>query len=212
MSPEKIDALEAITQDLTALGREKRRHFAPALLLAMAVVVAGLVMMGVRPDLLSQPPWQVGIQIVLWVLCLVVFPAVGLGLIFPGRSARICLALAGVAIMVLASVGWPQGLGALGTGAVDFGSAVGGCLMLVVGSGILLVAVGVLSGAFVQRRRTSAVYWVVAGLSLAALNLSTWVCPNTDLVHVFVSHLGGTALLLGLALIVATVAHRWQRA
>jgi hypothetical protein len=77
--------------------------------------------------------------------------------------------------------------------------------------GVLLLGLGFISGAFVQRRRASSVFWVAAGLSLAALNVATWHCPITGLLHVVPGHLGGAALLLVLAAVVGMWAHRRAR-
>lgn len=200
------DALSAICADLERCQKAKRTHFLPALTLAAITVVGALVTMSVRPDLWQQPPAQLALQGLLWILCLVVMPAIGVGLLFPGRGARVLLALVAVATAVAATTGWPLAPHPGGHGGVDR------CLTMVVGAGVLLLGIGFLSGAFIQRRRVTAVFWVAAGLSLAALNLVTWHCPQSGLMHVLPSHLGGAALLLSIAVVVGIVSHRRARA
>lgn len=207
MSDDKV--LHAISKDLDALQRERRRHFAPALGIVLAVVAGAFVMAGLRNDLLEQPTWQLGVQIAVWLLCLVAFPAIGLGLVFPSRATRIALALGAVTLAVLATTGWPLATALGGPGAEH---GVDGCLAMIAGSGAVLLGLGVVSGAFVQRTRVTGVYWVAAGLALAALNMVTWVCPATGLRHVLPGHLGGGLALLIVALVAATFAHRHGRA
>ncbi len=189
------DALEAIRAELGQLQRERRAHFRPALLLSLVAVVAPLVVMGVRPDLLDLPPGRLAIQIVLWVLCLVVFPALGVGLLFVGRTMRYVLVGAAIGLSIIAATGWPF--------SQPFSHAHGemsfGCLSVTVITGVAMLGIGVLSGAFVQRRKSSAVFWIAAGLSLVALNVVTWHCPASGMLHVVPSHLGGALALLGLA-------------
>ncbi len=204
-----IDAKHIIESDLQDLQTRRRRHFGLALVLAIAATGTA-VALGVRPDLLQQPPLQLVAQAVLWLLCLVLFPAIGVGLYFPGRWTRIVLALTGVTAMVVATTGWPR----VAHGGANHGSWAGldPCLLTVLASGTLLLALGVFSGAFVQRRRATSVYWVAAGLSLAALDLVTWMCPLNGLQHVLPSHFGGAGLLLVLAVLVGLWVHRQARA
>ncbi len=82
------------------------------------------------------------------------------------------------------------------------------CLVMLVIFGIGLLALGLFSGAFVQRRRPSAIYWVAAGVTLAALSTVTWHCPKTGAEHVMPNHLGGALALMLLACVVGFVAHR----
>lgn len=196
------DAFDAIVEDLTRKQKHKRAHFLPALMLTAIIVVGALVTMSVRPDLMRQPPAQLAMQMLLWVICLVVMPAIGVGLLFPGRRVRVLLAFAAVAAAVAASTGWPMAPHPEGPGGVDR------CIAVVLGTGALLLGIGFLSGAFVQRRRMASVFWVAAGLTLAALNLVTWHCPQSGLMHVLPSHVGGASLLLLVALGVGMLAHR----
>lgn len=199
-----IDACKAIEADLVSQAREKRRHFLPAI--ALVVMVAGGVFatMGMRPDLLTQPSWQLAIQIAAWVMCLLVFPAIGVGLLFPGRSTRIALAVFGTALAVVAATGWPPLGGAPEVGARP-------CWMLVVGSAVMFFSIGVLSGAFAQRRSVSSVFWVVGGLGLCSLAAITWVCPSASAPHVLGGHLGPAAAFVVVAAAVATWVHRRRR-
>jgi hypothetical protein len=196
-------AKDLICADLEAQQRRKRAHFVPALLLAGIVVVGSIVAFGARPDLLQQPPGQLVLQILLWGACLFVFPAIGVGLFFPGRVTRIVLAVGAIAMTVVATTGWPFAERNLLDHAHD---GWGGCVTLTLGMGILLLCIGFLSGAFVQRRGLSAVFWVGAGLSLMALNVITWHCPQSGLLHVLPGHLGAAVVLLVLAVVVGIVA------
>lgn len=201
-----LDARTLIEDDLERLQRARRRHFVPALVLAAFALASFIVIGGVRPDLLTQPPWQLVIQIALWALCLVVFPAIGLGLLFPGRVARVLLAIGGVLLTVAATLGWPSDvLPNHDPLAFD------GCMVMLSLFGIGLLGLGLFSGAFVQRRRTSAIYWIAAGVALAALNTVTWHCPNTGAAHVMPNHLGGALVMMVLASAVGYVVHRRRR-
>jgi hypothetical protein len=174
-------------------------------MLTAIVVVGVLVSTNVRPDLLHQPPMQLALQVMLWGLCLLVMPAIGVGLLFPGPTARTVLAVVAVITAIAAATGWPMSPHAEGgAGGIDR------CTTILVGAGALLLAVGFLSGAFVQRRRVTSVFWIAAGLTLAALNLVTWHCPRSGLAHVLPSHLGGAVLLLVVAGVVGVALHRRQ--
>jgi hypothetical protein len=205
-----VDAAQAISADLEALRRARARHFGPALLLSLLLVGGFFVLSGLRPDLWQQPPWQIALQLAVWLLCLVALPAVGLGLWFPSRPARGLLAVGAV----LAALG-----AALGPGLADMFSGTGPsghmqvdmCVQATLGAGAALLAVGVLSGAFAQRRRRASVLWVSGGIALTALDAVVWHCPSQDLGHNLRSHLGAALLLLLLAAATAAIAHRRQR-
>jgi hypothetical protein len=204
--PSDDNAFQAIMQDLRKEQRVRRAHFLPALLLASILVIGVLVSMKVRPDLLEQPPAQLALQGALWIMCLLVLPAVGVGLLFPGRWLRVGLATGAILLAAAASTGWPF------TG-LHHGAEAGldRCLMLVMGTGVMLVLIGFLSGAFVQRRGVASVFWVAAGLTLVALNVVTWHCPHSGLMHVLPGHLGGAALLMGVAVVVGVLSRRRDR-
>jgi hypothetical protein len=206
MDPDR-KVVEAIEANLSSALRRRRSHFLPATLLATAAVAGVLIAGTLRPDLLEQAPSQLTVQALLWVLCLLVLPAIGVGVLFVGRTARIALIVAAIVATAAATTGWPL------TRSWHAGHAepIGGCLALVGAVGVLLLGLGFISGAFVQRRRASSVFWVAAGLSLAALNVATWHCPITGLLHVVPGHLGGAALLLVLAAVVGMWAHRRAR-
>ncbi len=194
--PKPLDALELIQADLRTAQRRKRTHFVPAVVLIGIVVIGSFVIAGTRPDPLDQPPAQLALQLALWALCLFAFPAIGVGLWFPGRGARLGLTLVAVLLTLAVTTGWPLA----GTSLLSHGMGASGCLTLTLGTGIALLGIGFLSGAFIQRHRVSAVFWVGAGLSLMALNVITWHCPNSGLLHVLPMHLGGAALLLAVAI------------
>ena len=201
------DAYEAILSDLNKTQTSRRKHFLPALSVVAIVVIGFFVVMHTRPDLLEQPIGMLLLQCALWVLCLLVMPAIGVGLLFPSRRARLAIALAAVVCAVAATTGWPF------TPHVPHGGEGGfdRCLTVVLGTGVLLLGVGFLSGAFIQRRRMTSVFWVAAGLTLAALNVVTWHCPESGLMHVLPSHVGGAAMLLGIAVIAGIAIHRRGR-
>lgn len=202
--PPSPTALEAIRAELGRLQQERRAHFRPALLLSVVAVAALLVVLGVRPDLLQLSPARLAVQVVLWVLCLLVFPALGVGILFVGRKTRFALAISAVALTIVASTGWPFTAAEPHT----HGGASLGCFSVTLASGIALLGIGVLSGAFVQRRKMAAVFWIAAGLSLVALNVITWHCPASGMLHVLPSHLGGAVVLLGLAALVGWIVRR----
>lgn len=203
MKPSSDNAFQAIMQDLRKEQRVRRAHFLPAFLLAAILVIGVLVSTKVRPDLLEQPPAQLVLQGALWIVCLLVLPAVGVGLLFPGRWMRVSLATGAILLAAAASTGWPFA-------SVHHGGEAGvdGCMMVVMGTGVMLVLIGFLSGAFVQRRGVASVFWVAAGLTLVALNVVTWHCPASGLMHVLPGHLGGAALLMGVAVVVGILSRR----
>ena len=206
----RIDINALIVGDLERKQVAKRRHFLPALLLVLVFVGGSLAVVGVRADLFAQPPWQLALQFVLWLLCFLVFPAIGLGLFFPKRSTRFSLALLAVLATIAAAAG--QGLSTVSDLSHHLTGEHGlGCVWFMLAAGLIILAIGYLSGAFIQRRRPSAVYWITAGVTLASLNMVTWHCPVTGLAHVLPGHLGGAALLLLFASAVALFAHFRQR-
>ena len=199
------DAFSAIVADLQRTQRGKRTQFLPALALAAITVIGTLVTVSIRPDLLTQPPAQLAMQGLLWVLCLVVMPAIGVGLVFPSGRTRVVLAIVAVATAIAATTGFPFAPHVSGQAEMDR------CVSVVIVAGAVLLGIGFLSGAFVQRRRMTAVFWVSAGMSLASLNLVTWHCPQSGLMHVLPSHVGGAVIMLGAAVLVGVLAHRRSR-
>ena len=204
-----MTAQTLIVADLRALRRARARHFMPALVLSL-LVVGGLMMLGgLRPDLWQQAPEQIAAQLLVWLLCLVALPAVGLGLWFPSRALRVALGSAAVVAAVVA---------AIGARALDpFSTVVGRnppadlCVVGMLGAGIGLLAIGVISGAFAARRQAASIWWVSGGLTLMALDAIVWHCPSDDLTHNLLGHLGAAGLLLMLASGVAWWTHRRQR-
>jgi len=199
----QVDAAQLICADLDCQQSRRRRHFVPALIIAGIAIAGPMLLIGVRPDLLSQPAWQLILQCVLWLLCLIVFPAIGLGLLFPNRATRVGLAGGAVGLTLLATLGLPAGLAA-----EDHGHSGAVCSLLVIFYAVAVLLMGLLSGAFVQRRRVSAVYWIAAGISLTALSAITWQCPDTGIAHVVPSHLAVAAGLMIATSLVGIVVHR----
>lgn len=209
MERERLDAAQLIVADLQSLQRERRRHFLPALFIVVLALGGAMLMMGMRTDLLAQPWWQLALQCVLWVLCLIVFPAIGLGMLFPSRNLRIALAAGAVGLTILATVGVPD---PASFGADEHVHIGGGCSMMIAIYSLVVLLMGLLSGAFVQRRKVSAVYWIAAGISLTALTAITWQCPMTGAAHVVPSHLAVAAgLMVGTSLIGILVHRRRSR-
>ncbi len=203
-----LDVAALIVADLESSQQKRRRHFLPALAIVVLALCGGMVVIGMRPDLLAQPWWQLAIQCVLWVLCLIVFPAIGLGLLFPTRGARVGLAVGAVGLTLLATLGFDQT-------AADIAEAHSHdrwwCAKMITIYAVMVLLMGLLSGAFVQRRRASAVYWIAAGISLTALNAITWQCPVTGAAHVLPSHLAMAAVLMIATSLVGVWAHRKPR-
>jgi hypothetical protein len=205
----RLSALDLITSDLDQAQKKRRQHYLPALGIAALVVVATMAIMGTRPDLLDQAPAQLALLAGLWVLCLIVFPAIGVGLLFVSRPIRIGLAALAIAGSFAAITGWPLGgheFAATEAGGIN--PLLTPCFGVGFGAGVLVLGVGLLSGAFSQRRRFTAVYWIASGLALMSLNVSTWHCPATGLGHVLPNHLGAAAVLLGLAVVAGIVSRR----
>lgn len=202
------DAQQLILGDLADLRRDRRRHFVPALLLVLISLGGFFLLSGLRPDLWHQPPIQLALQLATWLLCLVALPAVGLGLWFPARPLRLLLALAGV----IAAVGAALGPGLMdmleGTGPEPRAMRLDLCMTATFLEGALVFAIGVLSGAFVQRRGRGGALWLSGGIALVALDAVVWHCPSQDLWHNLQSHLGAAALLLALAAVAGVLVHR----
>ena len=200
----KRDVLGAIEADLAAAAAEKRRHFFPALIGAASLIAAMLAMAGIRDDVLEMPLWR---QIALtgsWIVCGLLFPAVGVGVWFPRRAARIGLVVAGIVLPVAAVIGWPLGHDE------PHGAAPCGVALLVLGAG--LVGIGALSGAFAQRRAVASSAWVATGLTLAALATTSWVCPVDEGGHLTRGHIVPGLVLAALAVVLGRWLHARQRA
>jgi hypothetical protein len=177
--------------DLESCRRRRRRDFIPALIVVAVALAGALLFLGLRPDLLEQPWWQLAVQCVLWALCLVVFPAIGLGVVFPSRATRVGLAVAAVALTLLATLGLPHDA----MFEPDTHSGVGCGLLITSYVGAVLL-LGLLHGAFVQQRKAAATYWIAAGIALTGLTAITWQCPVTGAAHVLPSHLGVAAAMM----------------
>ena len=192
---------DLIVADLEREQRGRRRHFVPALAIVLLSIVTMFMVMGIRPDLLEQPFTMLLPYVVLWATCLIALPAIGVGLWFPPRWARVALVFGAVALTIITSLG-------LSTPSEPLTFSVDLCGAFVVIYGAMLVGLGVFSGAFAQRRGRAAVYWVAGGVSLTALQTLTTHCPVTGVAHIATNHLGGAALLLSLAAVVGYWAHR----
>ncbi len=204
-----LDAQALIRSDLRALRRGRARHFVPALVLCMLVLGGFFVLAGPRPDLWAQPWPQLAAQLLVWLLCLVALPAVGLGLWFPPRPLRVVLATTAVMAAGVAALG--PGLWDMFSGSMHQGPQVDPCVTGTFAAGIGLLAIGVVSGAFVARRRPVGALWVSGGVALMALDAVVWHCPSDDLGHNLFSHVGAAAVLLALASALALWLHRRQR-
>ena len=202
------DVQPLILGDLRELRRERRRHFMPALVLVLITLGGFFLLSGLRPDLWHQAGWQLGLQLATWLLCLVALPAVGLGLWFPGRVTRVVLVLAALAAAIGAALG--PGLMDMvqGTGPERAALRLDYCMTATFLEGGLVFAVGVLSGAFLQRRARGSALWLSGGIALMALDAVVWHCPSNDLWHNLQSHLGAALVLLVIAALAGILVHR----
>lgn len=202
------DVQQLILGDLSELRRERRNHFVPALVLVLITLGGFFLLTGLRPDLWRQTGWQLGSQLATWLLCLVALPAVGLGLWFPARVTRVVLVLAALAAAIGAALG--PGLMDMvqGTGPERRGIGLDYCMTATFLEGGLVFAIGVLSGAFLQRRGRGSALWLSGGIALMALDAVVWHCPSQDLWHNLQSHLGAALLLLALAAVAGLIVHR----
>ncbi len=199
----KRDVFDAIGADLSAGVQEKRRHFLPAVIGAISLIFALIAMAGIREDFVAMPMWRQLALGVSWLICGLLFPAVGVGLWFPGRTTRVVLAISGVVIPLCAVVGWPIG------GAAPHQAASCGMALVALGTG--LVGIGALSGAFAQRRAANSTAWVAAGLTLAALATTSWICPVDHGEHLAWGHLVPGLAFAALALALGRRLHRRAR-
>jgi hypothetical protein len=200
------DLLTSISRDLGSLRRDRRRQFLPAVLLTVVIVAGVATGLGLRPDLFEQPPWQLALQAAVWMVCLVAFPAIGVGLWFPSRATRLVLAIGGVALAIVSSVGIQPFASSNGQGATA-----GPCWLVLAGCGFALLVVGAWSGAFAQRRARSSTFWIAAGLALAALEVVTWTCPCAETGHVVTMHFGPALLVVVIAATAGALLHRRRR-
>lgn len=206
-----IDARRLITGDLAADRRARGHHFRAAAVLAATAPVVALVLTGARPDLLAQPPWLLGLQALVWTLALFALPALGLGLWFPGRAARVVLGLLAAAAAIVVAAG-PAPLDMSYEPVHDHGLVYRvGCALLTLGTGALVLAVCAVSGAFAVRRRRTAALWLAAAIALIGVDTTTWHCPITGLDHTLPAHLGAGVLMLLVAGLIGVAVHRRQR-
>ncbi len=199
----RIDANALITTDLRALRRDRRRHFRPALLLAVAVVTAIVALLGLRRDLWHQAPAQLAAQFGLWVFALGVMPAVGVGLWFPPRWLRVGLWLVAGGLAVVATLGPHITRPALPPPGID------PCMLATFGTGTVLLALAAISGALTLHRYGRGSVWVSAGITLAALDAIIWHCASTHVSHNLGSHLGAALVFFAVvAVLLRTVLRR----
>jgi hypothetical protein len=207
----EIDARRLIAGDLQVQRKERAIHFRVALALAVAIPAALIAVTGLRHDLLGQPTWLIAAQLLVWGLALGALPAIGLGLWFPGRVARVVLGAVAATAAVLVAAG-PELVGPSElAGPAGRGLHFDYCTRLTLGSGALVLAVCALSGAFAIRRRPEASLWISAAVVLIAVNTTAWHCYLTGLDHTLPSHLGSGVLLLLLAGLLGVYLHRRQR-
>ncbi|HEY8379048.1 MAG TPA: hypothetical protein VIK91_21295 [Nannocystis sp.] len=206
-----LDARALITEDLAARRRERAQHFRAAWVLAVLIPALGLLATGVRGDLWQQPAWVLGLQLLVWPLALFALPAIGLGLWFPGRAARVALGVLAAAVAVAVAAGPVLFDMSYAPGPEDHPAYRVGCALLTLGAGALVLAVCALSGAFAQRRRRAAGLWLAAAIALIGVETTTWHCVIINLDHTLPSHLGAGVLMLLLAGLVGAALHRRQR-
>jgi hypothetical protein len=186
------DAATAIREELCAQRRRRRTRFGLSALLATSGF-GGIVAVWARPDLWDQPWPQLAGQIALWVLGLLVLPAIGVGLWFPGRMSSGSVALLTLLAIVLATgSGWPAP--ALDGEPTRSGSCAG--IVGLVGAAGIGLALS--SGAFIQCRRRASTLWLAAAIGVLALVAPLWVCTGAAQRHVWTDHLG-FALVVAIA-------------
>lgn len=206
-----VDAKALIAGDLAERRRERLQHFRPAWLLTAAIPIVGLVLTGARDDFWAQPAWILGLEALVLGLALFALPALGLGLWFPGRAARLVLGLLAAAVAFVVAAGPALFDMSYPTGMEDHPIYQVGCASLTLGAGALVLAVCALSGAFVQRRRSAGALWLAAAIALLGVLTTTWHCVITGLDHTLPSHLGAGVLMLLVAGLVGAGLHRRQR-
>ncbi len=197
------DIFEAISADLDREQSTKRRHFTPALLIALGVVALLFGALGIRQDLFDQPLWRIATQGGLWLVCLILFPAIGIGLWFPSRALRIGIATVGGGLALVSALGWPP--------TSPTGDGGGPCAMMLLSVGAVFLGLGALSGAFGQRRASSSTFWVASGIALGALASITWMCPNDASDHVLGTHLAPAVGLAVVASLIGMALHKRLR-
>jgi hypothetical protein len=202
---QSIEAAKLIVADLESRLRDRRRRFIPPLFIIMLALVGATFMVGLRPDLLAQPWWQLASQSALWFLCLIVFPAVGLGLVFWRRGVRAALAIVAVVLAILATLGVPSPQAHDVFSRSEFA---GSCALMIAVYAALVLVLGLINGAFVQRHETSAVVWISAGASLMGLVAITWQCPTTTAAHIASSHLAVAVVAMFITSVSGIVVHR----
>ncbi|MEM6292960.1 MAG: hypothetical protein AAGA54_16920 [Myxococcota bacterium] len=197
------DIFEAIGADLSAAQTKKRRHFIPAIVI-VAIAIGGLLaMLGLRSDFASMPAWRQASFVASWFVCLLLFPAVGVGLWFPSRGQKVALATVGVLLPVTATLGWPI--------VPAGGHAAGPCAAMTLSVGVVLVGVGAVSGAFAQRRSRSSTVWVATGLALASLVSVSCACPISEIDHLVFGHFAPAAGLAALGVLLGRWLHARMR-
>ena len=199
----KRDASTLIEADLDAAAAHKRRHFLPALIGATSLVGALLAMAGVRDDFAQMPGWRQFALTGSWIVCGLLFPAVGVGLWFPRRSLRVAVVLMGIVLPLSSVLGWPLGH--------EAPHAAAPCGLALLGLGGGLVGIGAVSGAFAQRRAVGSSAWVAGGLTLTALATTSWVCPVDEGGHLTWGHVVPGLLLAAFAVGLGRWLHARQR-
>lgn len=205
-SERKIDARALITEDLAVENAKKRRHYMPALYLTVIAVAGFLLVMGFRPDMFRRP-MELAIAAPLWLLALVGFPAIGLGLWFPNKATRIGLIVGAVALTFLQVVTGHNHQYPDAPMAFEF-SWGWTCMGGVMAMGMMLTVLAMLSGAFQQRRASGSIYWIVAGVGLVAFNTVACHCSEDGISHILSSHVLGTLALGGVGIVAALLARK----
>lgn len=192
----RIDARQLIAADLAIQRRARAQHFRAGLALVGFGSAGLLAAVGVRPDLLRQPPGQIALQLSVWALALTALPAIGLGLWFP--AAHVSRAIAGFAVLASGLVALGPDLWVMSAerGPLSQALQLGPCLYMMFGSGALALAVCTISGAFTARRGPAAGLWIAGAVALVGVDTTSYHCTGTHLAHTLPSHLGGGLLLL----------------
>lgn len=197
MNRSNLNIEQIIRQDLVHQQQRKKRHFLPAWGLAILAIILGFVIPGgLRVDFIHQPLWQLLLQASLWMICLWLFPCIGLGLLFPKPAVRVAIVVFTLLAIPAAIFAWPLGPMSVPTNFYSVWTEHWPCLFYVFGWGLLLFGLAFLSGAWIQQRRSFTMLWIPAAITLATLNAVTWHCPSQDSLHILQSHLLPGLLLL----------------
>lgn len=187
-----VDAVSVITRDLGRLHKRRRQRLVVVGIASTLAVVGMLASVGARPDWLEQPLSRLVVHAIVVGLGLVVFPAIGFGLLFPRPKTRYVLVAAAVLAGVAVALAWPPSRAS--TAALTSNLS---CMLVTATTGLVLLVIGLVGRVFRERPSGAGVFWLAASLYLLCSNAIACHCPNEHWTHTLPSHLAA-ALLMGL--------------